>query len=148
MSQNGRHIVCSTCGAVNRVALGRPLSAGKCGKCGAALSVAEPMDVTGEVLDKLISRDEGAFVLDVWAPWCGPCRAMAPAYAQASSQLHEQARFFKLNSDVHKQAAGKLGVRGIPALFIFSNGRVVAEHAGALPSSDIIGWVQNSLSTA
>lgn len=147
MSQDAPHIVCSACGAVNRVSADKELSAGKCGKCGGPLASPEPTEITGSILEKLRARDEGAFVLDVWAPWCGPCRSMAPAYAEAAGALQEQARFFKLNSDEHNLAAASLGVRGIPALFVFKSGKMVAQQAGAMPAQHIVAWVQDALAT-
>jgi len=140
----GTVTICTQCGTPNRVAAGKGLSAGKCGKCHAPLATATPVDITGDMLQRLIARDTGAFVLDVWAPWCGPCRMMAPAYAQAAGRFADQVRFFKLNSDQHQEAAGKLGIRGIPTLIAWKDGNLIASQAGAQSGEGLGQWIKST----
>ncbi|MCA8901553.1 MAG: thiol reductase thioredoxin [Hyphomonas sp.] len=138
-----RVVVCTHCDAANRVAAGKALTGGKCGKCGTPLATPEPVDIDGETLGRLMARDTGAFVLDVWAPWCGPCRMMAPAYASAAARMSGEVRFFKLNSDQNQSAAGALGIRGIPTLLAWNGGDLVANQAGAQTGDALARWIQS-----
>jgi len=141
---SGSVAVCTHCGAANRVAAGKALSAGKCGKCGEPLATQKPADITGDMLNRLMAKDTGAFVLDVWAPWCGPCRSMAPAYAAAAERFADHVRFFKLNSDQNQDAAGKLGIRGIPTLIAWQNGDLITKQAGAQTGDGLNRWIQST----
>ena len=141
---SGSVAICANCGTPNRVAEGKPLSGGKCGKCGEPLATFEPVDISGEMLERLMARDTGAFLLDVWAPWCGPCRMMAPSYAQAAGQFADQVRFFKLNSDQNQEAAGRLGIRGIPTLIAWDKGQLIAKQAGAQTGEGLNRWIQST----
>ena len=141
---SGSVTICTHCGTPNRVAAGKPLSAGKCGKCGQPLATAEPVDITGQMLERLVARDTGAFLLDVWAPWCGPCRVMAPAYTAAAGRFADKVRFFKLNSDENQSAAGKLGIRGIPTLIAWDRGELIAKQAGAQTGEGLARWIQST----
>ena len=91
-----------------------------------------------------MGRKGHALLLDVWAPWCGPCRAMAPQFAQAAAQLEPDVRLLKLNSDQHPDAAATLGVTGIPALFLIEDGRVVARHAGLMNAGQIVAFARQA----
>ncbi|WP_342585811.1 thioredoxin domain-containing protein [Sinorhizobium alkalisoli] len=93
-----RHVVCHNCAAVNRLAAGRTAAAAKCGTCGQALFNGQPVDADAEILRRQISRSDIPVLIDVWAPWCGPCRMMAPAYAEAAKILEPEVRLAKLNS--------------------------------------------------
>ena len=134
-------IVCHKCHALNRVPAGRGLSAGKCGKCGASLATSDPVDIDGAMLNRLKSKDTGAFIIDVWAPWCGPCRMMVPSYAQTAAQMRDRVRFFKLNSDDHQDAASSLGLRGVPTLIAWNHGRETGHQAGAQMGPQLTSWV-------
>ena len=138
-------VVCTQCDTANRVAAGKALSAGKCGKCGHPLATPHPVAIDGQTLQRLMARDTGAYVLDVWAPWCGPCRMMAPAYEQAAARFADQVRFFKLNSDENQSAAGGLGIRGIPTLIAWDKGRMVAHQAGAQTGEGLMRWIRSTL---
>jgi thioredoxin 2 len=141
--------VCPHCGAANRVPVGRDARQAKCGKCHQAVLTGEPVEVNGAELEahKKGTKD-AALLLDVWAPWCGPCRAMAPQFAAAAKTLEPDVRLLKLNSDEEPAAASVLGVSGIPAMFLIRDGKVVARTAGAMPTSQIVDWARQALAHA
>lgn len=141
----GTIAICTSCGAPNRIADGKPLSAGKCGKCSKPLATQKPVEVDGAMLERLIARDTGAFVLDVWAPWCGPCRMMAPEFSKAATELNGQARLVKLNTEQHQAAGHTYGIRGIPTMAAFAGGRERARQSGAMPAASIVNWVRGAI---
>lgn len=139
-------IVCPSCGAANRLPEDRDPGAGKCGRCKSALFTATPVEVDAAGLERHRRLTRGAAVLlDVWAPWCGPCRAMAPNYAAAAARLEPGVRLLKLNSEAHPAAASALGVSGIPALILFRDNAVVARSAGLMSASQIVDWTTRAL---
>ncbi|MEX6506784.1 thioredoxin TrxC [Jiella sp. M17.18] len=137
-----RHIVCTHCGAVNRVGRERDADKAKCGSCHQQLFSAHPADVDSAMFDRQVGRGTIPVLVDVWAPWCGPCRAMAPAYEAAARELEPDIRLLKLNSDKEQQAAGRLGIRGIPTMILFHRGAEVARVSGAMSAAQIVGWVR------
>ena len=134
--------VCPQCGAANRIAAGRTAEAAKCGKCGSGRSLDAPLDVDDAALAHHLEKTRGIVLLDVWAPWCGPCRAMAPNFAAAAKTLAGQARLLKLNADT-SQTVARLGVSGIPALLMFRDGRIADRKAGLMRAEDLVGWVRS-----
>jgi thioredoxin 2 len=138
-------IVCAHCAATNRLPEARPASAAKCGKCGAALFEGHPADVSGEIFTRQIERSTIPVLVDVWAPWCAPCRMMAPAFAAAAAELEPQVRLVKLNSDVEQAVAAQLGISGIPTLLLFRGGREIARQSGAMSASQIVQWTKQHL---
>lgn len=138
-------IVCAHCAATNRLPEGRPASAAKCGKCGQALFEGHPADVSGEIFTRQIERSTIPVLVDVWAPWCAPCRMMAPAFAAAAAELEPQVRLLKLNSDVEQAVAAQLGISGIPTLLLFRGGREIARQSGAMSASQIVQWTKQHL---
>jgi thioredoxin 2 len=142
-----KQFVWPSCGAVNRAPEGRDARQAKCGKCHQNLLTGGPVEVSGTQLQAHQNATKGAaLLLDVWAPWCGPCKSMAPQFAAAAKELEPDVRLLKLNSDAEPAAASALGVSGIPALFLIRDGKVIARTAGAMPKSQIVNWTRQALS--
>lgn len=134
---------CPACGAANRIASGRDMRLGKCGACGASLALDQPVEVDDAGLARQLAATKGPLVVDVWAPWCGPCRMMAPNFAGAAEDLAGEVRFLKINADQSAEV-GRWGVRGIPTLVVFENGREIARQAGLMPRGGIIAFVREA----
>lgn len=141
-------VVCSRCGGINRLPPARPAEDAKCGKCGATLFSGHPEDVDGGNLDRQVSRGTIPVLVDVWAPWCGPCRTMAPAYAAAAQTLGPKVRVTKMNSEAEQAAAARLGIRSIPTMILFVGGKEAARISGALSADHIVHWVKEQLVAA
>ncbi|MBE7734564.1 thioredoxin TrxC [Devosia faecipullorum] len=140
------NIVCSSCGATNRIAEGQDMARGKCGKCGAALFSGHAADVPAAILEKQIARSSIPVLVDVWAPWCGPCRVMGPQFEAAAQAAEPDLRLVKLNSDENQDLAGRLGIRGIPTMILFKDGKEAGRVSGAMSSADILAWARRTAS--
>jgi thioredoxin 2 len=142
-------VVCASCESLNRVAAGRDPAEAKCGRCHKPLFAGHPAEVSGEGLERRREKSQDVAVLvDVWAPWCGPCRAMAPQYEAAAAKLEPQVQLVKLNSDDNPEEASRLGVRGIPTMILFRGGREAARTSGAMSAEQIVHWTRNALAKA
>lgn len=108
--------------------------------------VGHPEDVTAESLDRQITRSTIPVLVDIWAPWCAPCRLMAPAYESAARELEPKVRLIKLNSDAEQVAASRLAIQGIPTMILFHGGREVARTSGAMSAAQIVRWVRDRMS--
>lgn len=138
-------LTCATCGQANRVPGLRLGDAPKCGVCGTVLIDGGVAELDAAAHDKVTRADSLPVLVDYWAPWCGPCRMMAPEFAKAAQALTGTARLMKLNTEDHPQVSSRLGIRGIPALILYRNGREVARLAGARPAADIVAFVRGHL---
>jgi len=142
------HIVCPHCAATNRVQAGRDPRAAKCGGCRQPLFDGYPAEVDVAALERHLRVDDVPVLLDVWAPWCGPCRNMAPMFARAAQVLEPDFRLLKLNADTAPETCARLGVQGIPALFLFRRGEVAARTAGAIQTDAIVAWARRQATEA
>ncbi|MFH1036376.1 MAG: thioredoxin TrxC [Pseudomonadota bacterium] len=144
MSEN-LHVVCPHCQAVNRLPASRLGAGPNCGGCHAPLLEPKPLALDQAALLRQMERGDLPLLVDFWAPWCGPCRNMAPAFEQAAGQLFPGVRLAKVNTDQEQALAGRLGIQSIPTMVLFSGGREKARTSGAMPAAGIVGWVRSQL---
>jgi thioredoxin 2 len=137
-------VACPACGALNRVPTARLGAEPSCGKCKKPLIVAKPLDADSARFERQLKGSLPVLV-DFWAEWCGPCKAMAPAFAQAAQELAPQVRLLKVETDRVPDLARRYGIQSVPTMVLFADGREVARQSGAMPASAIVGWVKAQL---
>lgn len=138
-------IVCPACMAVNRIPAEKSASAARCGKCGAHLFAGQPAELDDTGLARHLARNSIPLVVDFWADWCGPCKMMAPEFRKAAQTLEPRVRFAKLDTEAAPAAAATHGIRSIPTMILFRDGREIARQSGAMPAGQIVQWVRETL---
>lgn len=139
------HIVCGHCDAVVRLPAGRLGDAPRCPQCRQPLFEGKPFALTSANFDKHVARNDLPLVVDFWAPWCGPCRTMAPFFEQAARNLEPGLRFAKLNTDEAGPQAQQYAIRSIPTTIVFRGGREIARESGAMDAGHLTRWLQSAL---
>jgi len=148
VDDRGVLVTCPTCGQRNRLAFDRLGNAVRCGKCKTALSApSAPLEIaSSQDFDRLVAQASLPIVVDFWAPWCGPCRMVAPELVKVAGRAAGQWLVVKVNTDVIGDLGERFGIRSIPTMAVFAHGREIARTAGARPAADIEAFVRQSLS--
>ena len=133
-------VPCAHCAGLNRIPSDRLGQQPRCGRCKSEVLLAKPFEINPSTFAQQIKGDL-PLLLDVWASWCGPCRSFAPTFEQAAAQLKGRCRLAKLDSEANPQLFSQLGIRSIPSLILFRNGREVARQNGAMPLPQLLAWL-------
>ncbi|MBT0960764.1 thioredoxin TrxC [Denitromonas iodatirespirans] len=144
MSNTSSRVVCPHCHAVNRIPVQRLGDGPRCGRCKAAVIEARPISANGADFDRHLVNDDLPLVVDFWAPWCGPCRAMAPAFEAAARELAPGVRLLKVSTEEEQGLAARYNIRSIPTLVAFRGGREVARISGAMDAPRLTKWVREN----
>lgn len=138
-------VVCTECQGINRVPVTRLNDDARCGRCHKALFAGQASAVNATAFERQLSRSGLPLLVDFWAPWCGPCRSMAPAFEAAAKQLARQFRLLKVDTEQEQALAARFAIRSIPTLIVFRHGKEVTRTSGALDTGRLVGWARDAL---
>jgi thioredoxin 2 len=139
-------VACPACNTLNRAPSDRLASgSGKCGKCHAPLFEGHPVALNAQSFESHASKSDIPLLVDFWAPWCGPCKAMAPQFEKAAAGLEPKVRFAKVNTDEEQELAGRFRIQGIPTMVLMKHGHEIARQSGAMNAAGIESWVAQAL---
>lgn len=138
-------LTCASCGTANRIPSDRLSDNPQCGKCKQPVFSGAPVRGTTSNFEKLVLKSDIPVVVDFWASWCGPCRQFAPVFEQAARRWEPRVRMVKVNTEEEPALAQRFGIRSIPSLLVFRNGREAARQAGALPGGYFDQWLNSQV---
>jgi len=143
MSEN-IHIVCHACDAVNRLPLAKLESVANCARCKKRLLAGDVKSLTQDNFDAFIANNDLPVVVDFWAPWCGPCKMMAPAFEKTAMTLSTKAILAKVNTEEQQALGARFAIRSIPTLMMFKDGREVRRQSGAMDAAALQRWIMGA----
>lgn len=138
-------VVCSACDGINRLPTARLSDDARCGRCQEALFPGHAIAADAAAFERQLSRSGLPLMVDFWAPWCAPCRSMAPAFEAAATQLARQFRLLKVDTEKEQALAARFAIRSIPTLIVFRDGKEVARTSGALDTTRLVTWARSAV---